>query len=79
MANILRKPQVRTKTRLSNATIDDLERTDDFPRRFRLAGRAVGWLENEIDDWIIKQAGKRPRGRRGARASAQPPEAAPDA
>jgi hypothetical protein len=57
-----------------------LEAAGDFPERFLLGdGRAVGWLENEIDDWIIKQAGKRPRGRRGASASTQPPEVAPDA
>ena len=36
-----------------------LERDGKFPRRLRLGANAVGWLENEIDDWIRQRARER--------------------
>jgi predicted DNA-binding transcriptional regulator AlpA len=73
---VLRKPAVRDKTGLSQRVIDGKERVGDFPQRFLIgSGRSVGWLEDEIDAWIIKQAGKRRRGRRGIRLGPRQPEA----
>ena len=37
---------------LSRRTIDELERTGDFPRRRQLAGRRVGFLVRELDEWL---------------------------
>lgn len=31
----------------------------EFPRRLRLGGAAVGWLESEIMDWLQKKADAR--------------------
>lgn len=37
---------------LSSTTIWRLEKSGKFPRRVKLGGAAVGWLESEIDQWI---------------------------
>jgi prophage regulatory protein len=50
---ILRRPETRAKTGLCDATIDQKEARGEFPQRVRLgAGRAIGWLEHEVDAWI---------------------------
>ena len=53
---VLRKPEVFEKTGLSDATIWRREHSGDFPRRMSLGGKAVGWLESEIEEWIQKKA-----------------------
>jgi prophage regulatory protein len=62
--NIIRKPAVRLKTGLSDTTIWRLEKADDFPKRIQITdGGAVGWFEDEVDDWVhdrIRGFGKRP-------------------
>ena len=70
MSKILRKPEVRARTGLSDTTIWRLERDGDFPQRLRLTDAgAVGWREAEVDAWArerIRGSGKRPPARRGA-------------
>jgi prophage regulatory protein len=59
---ILRKPDVRAKTGLGDRAIDDLEDRGHFPRRFLISpenGRAVGWAEHEIDEWIAERLASR--------------------
>ena len=56
MANsILRLPQVLTRTGLSRSTIYLRISEGSFPRPVSLGGRAVGWIEEEVDDWLDKQ------------------------
>ncbi len=48
----LRLPEVMARTGLSRSTI--YVRLDEgrFPRPVSLGGRAVGWIEAEVDEWI---------------------------
>lgn len=39
-------------TGLSQSTISRLEKNKEFPMRRRIGMRAVGWLENEVRDWV---------------------------
>ena len=52
---VLRMIDVRIKTGLCQSTIHDLVSRSVFPKPFRLVpgGRAVGWLESQIDQWIF--------------------------
>jgi len=53
MANsILRLPAVKARTGLSRSTIYLRVANDEFPKPISLGGRAVGWLESEIDAWL---------------------------
>jgi prophage regulatory protein len=49
---ICRLPEVMARTGLSRSTIYDLIRKGKFPSQVNLGPRAVGWVENEIVDWI---------------------------
>lgn len=55
---ILRTTEVTRLTGLSRTTIWRLERHGKFPARIRLGENSVGWLGEEVQEWI---AG-RPRG-----------------
>ena len=50
--------EVEARTNLSRVTRWRLERTGQFPQRLRLTGKRVGWLAEEIMQWIES----RPRG-----------------
>jgi len=52
---ILRLPAVKTRTGLSRSTIYLRISEDIFPRPISLGGRAVGWIESEIDEWLEQQ------------------------
>lgn len=49
---ILRLPQVEARTGYKRSSIYRLVKSGDFPPQIRLGGRASGWLEQEIDEWI---------------------------
>ncbi len=50
---ILRLPQVKTQTGLSRSTLYKLISLGSFPKQIDLGGgRAVGWLESDIQNWI---------------------------
>lgn len=52
MHNILRLPAVKKSTGLSRSTIYLRISQDIFPKPVSLGGRAVGWLEAEIQQWL---------------------------
>lgn len=52
---ILRLPQVIKRTGLSRSSIYLRMTNDEFPESVSLGGRAVGWLESDIDDWIVEK------------------------
>lgn len=58
---ILRLPAVKASTGLSRSTIYNRISEGDFPRPVNLGGRAVGWLENEIQDWLQRRIEARTR------------------
>ena len=49
---ICRLPEVMARTGLSRSTIYNLIQKGKFPSQINLGPRAVGWVENEIVDWI---------------------------
>lgn len=56
---ILRLPHVRSRTGMATSSIYDRMATGDFPSQIKLGrGRAVGWLEHEIDAWLEQQINK---------------------
>ncbi len=56
---ILRLPELLHKTGLSRNTAYRLIREEGFPKPIPLGGRAVGWIESEIDAWIEERMQKR--------------------
>lgn len=52
---ILRLPSVKARTGLSRSTIYLRISDGCFPKPVSLGGRAVGWVEAEINLWLEKQ------------------------
>ncbi len=52
---ILRLPQVCEVTGLCRSMIYQMEADLRFPRRVKIGTRAVGWLENEVNAWLIRR------------------------
>jgi len=52
---IVRHAHVCQKLRISSAKLFDLVAQGVFPKPFTLipGGRAVGWLERDVDAWIL--------------------------
>lgn len=50
--HILRLPAVKTRTGLSRSSIYLRMTNNDFPASVSLGGRAVGWLEEDINNWL---------------------------
>jgi len=53
--SILRLPAVKTRTGLSRSTIYLRVSQGTFPRPVSLGGRAVGWVEGEIQSWLSER------------------------
>jgi prophage regulatory protein len=51
----LRLAQVRSRVPYSRSTIYNLMAQRKFPQPFSLGGRAVAWLESDIDRWIASR------------------------
>ena len=49
---ILRLPNVKRRTGLSRSTIYLRIANNDFPVPISLGGRAVGWLEEDVNNWL---------------------------
>jgi len=49
---VMRLPEVINRTGLSRSSIYLRLRQGSFPEKINLGGRAVGWLDSEIDNWI---------------------------
>ena len=56
---VLRLPQVIQKTGLCRSSIYTRIAAGEFPAGFSLGGRARGWLEAEIEQWITERAESR--------------------
>ena len=50
---ILRLPAVKESTGLSRSTIYLRMANKEFPLPISLGGRSVGWLEQDVDEWIV--------------------------
>lgn len=54
---VIRHNHVRQKLQISSAKLFDMVATGIFPKPFNLipGGRAVGWLEHDVDRWILSR------------------------
>lgn len=52
---ILRRWQVQDTVGLSRATIYQMMREGRFPKPVKITARAVGWIEHEIQEWLMKR------------------------
>jgi prophage regulatory protein len=55
VTSILRLPAVKARTGLSRSTIYLRISEGHFPKPVSLGGRAVGWIEAEVNDWLNRQ------------------------
>jgi len=55
--SIIRHKLVRQKLQISSAKLFNMIAKGEFPKPFLIipGGRAVGWLESEVDDWILSR------------------------
>lgn len=53
--NVLRLPQLLKKVGLSRSAIYAAISEQRFPPPVRLGIRAVGWLEEEVEAWVLQQ------------------------
>jgi len=61
--SILRRRQVEARIGLSRSTIYLYIQEGAFPKPINLGTRAVGWLESEIDKWLMERIENRDSGR----------------
>lgn len=57
--NVIRLPEVLTRTGLSRSTIYAMISDGAFPKPIKLGMRAVGWVEVEVGDWIASRVQSR--------------------
>ncbi|WP_348266436.1 AlpA family transcriptional regulator [Edaphobacter sp. DSM 109919] len=50
--SILRRKQVESRTGISRSSIYKMMSDGIFPKPVSLGARAVGWIENQIDQWL---------------------------
>jgi prophage regulatory protein len=53
MIKVLKVEEVIQLTRLSRSTINRLKQLGKFPEPIRLSDRSIGWLEDDIQGWIL--------------------------
>lgn len=52
---MLRLPEVVKRTALSRSQIYRLVGQGTFPKQVQLGERASGWIEGEIDGWLLER------------------------
>lgn len=63
---ILRRLEVQNRTGLARSTLYAFMASGRFPPSVRLGGRAVGWIEQEVEAWIEQRIEERDAGRRSS-------------
>ena len=56
---VLKLKSVIEKTTLCHSTIYKLISEGSFPKPIDLTGRAVGWVDAEVDGWIMSKVAQR--------------------
>ena len=56
---ILRLPEVNRVTGLPRSTIYLYMKNNQFPKPIKLGVRSVGWIKEEIDEWVARRMEKR--------------------
>jgi len=57
---ILRLPQVMARVGLKKSAVYKMIANDEFPKQVKLGTHASGWLESDIQRWILRRAGRLP-------------------
>lgn len=55
---VLRRPEVEDRTTLGRSTIYKLISLGEFPAPIKLGSRSVGWVEGEIEEWLLSRQRK---------------------
>ena len=52
---VLRHAEVKKRLKVSSAKLFDMVAKGQFPKPFKIVpgGRAVGWLESDVDEWVL--------------------------
>ena len=50
---LVRQDEVLDRTGLSRTSVWRLEKAGAFPKRRRIIGKTVAWVESEIVEWIL--------------------------
>jgi len=53
---VLRLPDVCRVTGLCRSSIYQLEAEQRFPRRIKVGARSVGWIDQEVQEWLAIRA-----------------------
>ncbi len=53
---VLRLPDVCRITGLCRSSIYQLEAEQRFPRRIKVGARSVGWIDQEVQEWLAIRA-----------------------
>lgn len=56
---ILRRQEVQIRVGFCDQQLLKLEALGLFPRRMQTGFRSVGWLEHEVDNWIVEKMRQR--------------------
>jgi prophage regulatory protein len=71
--SILRLPAVKARTGLSRSSIYLRMSQGQFPKSIPLGPRIVGWLETDVENWIVRQSKKKPQPKFTPLPKAAPP------
>lgn len=52
---VLRLAEVQDKTGLARSTLYKYVDAGTFPRPIYLGGRAVGWIDAEVHEWLLEK------------------------
>ena len=52
---VIKLKEVLAKTSLGKTTLYALLKQSQFPKPISLGQRAVGWIESDIDSWILEK------------------------
>ena len=52
---VLRHAEVKKRLKVSSAKLFDMVAKGQFSKPFKIVpgGRAVGWLESDVDEWVL--------------------------
>ena len=70
MSKVLRFKPMREKVGLSRPTIYRKMRRGEFPAAIDLGNGQLGWLEEEVDEWIASRPRRIPQGHGAPKAEA---------
>lgn len=59
---IMRLKEVVEKTGLAKSTIYNQISQGSFPKQIELGARSVGWVDNEIEEWLLAKIEQRDLG-----------------